>query len=267
MSRGHNSEPKLISRVTTNTTTSTQVITWVRTLKPAGLKFITDFSPFGFSSLPRGRVAANGLGPASAGLALFFLSLCVHCSLCSAAVMKTIIAVVISAIGLIGTIGKSVAESNAPESHALSVRIEANDDELSNLVNSYISRELRSLKDVTINTAPQPTLVIHCACIPAMVGGRNVGCVVSFVITSNVKPVEYIAENKNFTDVLDNSPEAKVHLTKMFLTQICRLTQQYEDQSLFTCPTASLRENCESFVATFDTKYLNPLRAKQTAAH
>jgi hypothetical protein len=48
---------------------------------------------------------------------------------------------------------------------------------------------------------------------------------------------------------------------------MCRLTQQYEDQYLFTCPKADRRENAESFVATFDTKYLNPLRAKQTAAH
>jgi hypothetical protein len=147
------------------------------------------------------------------------------------------------------------------------VQIEANDDELGNLVNSYISRELRSLKDVTVNTASQPTFVIHCVCMPALVGERNIGCIVSLVITSNVKPVENIAGNKDIAEVMDNSGYARVYLTKTFLNQMCRLTQQYEDQYLFTCPKADLREKAESFVATFDTKYLNPLRAKQTGAH
>jgi hypothetical protein len=176
--------------------------------------------------------------------------------------MKAIFAVILAA-SLLGQFHKSEAEPNSNSVQAISVQIEANDDELSNLVNSYVSRELRSLKDVTINTAPKPTFVIHCACLPLVVGGTKVGCAVSFVITSNVKPLKYTAENKNFTDVLDQSPEARVQLTKTILLDMCRLTQQYEDQSLFTCPAANFREHCESFVATFDTKYLNPLREKQ----
>ena len=119
----------------------------------------------------------------------FFLPLNVRCSYALWQFMKKIIAVAMAAIGLLGSGAKSIAESNAaPEAHALSVQIEANDDELSNLVNSYISRELRSLKDVTVNTASQPTFVIHCVCMPAFAGERNIGCIVSLVITSNVKP-------------------------------------------------------------------------------
>jgi hypothetical protein len=126
--------------------------------------------------------------------------------------MKKIIAVAMAAIGLLGTGAESLAESNAPEAHALSVQIEANDDELDNLVNSYISRQLRSLKDVTVNTASQPTFVIHCVCMPALAGERNIGCIVNLVITSNVKPLENIVGNKDIAQVMDNSSYAKVYV-------------------------------------------------------
>jgi hypothetical protein len=177
--------------------------------------------------------------------------------------MKAIVAVVLTAIGLAGSVSQCVADSSASVTHPLSVQIDANDDESGNLVNSYVSRELRSLKDVTINAAPQPTFVIHCMCLPTVVADVKVGYVVSFVITSNLQPLKYIAENKQFTDVLDKSPEAKVNMTKMFLTQMCRLTQQFEDQIILRCPSADLHDKCKSFVATFDVKYLNPLRENQ----
>lgn len=154
------------------------------------------------------------------------------------------------------------AQAKPGDARVLSVRIDANDDGVSNLVNSYVSRELRSLRDVTINEAPQPTFVIHCGCLPLMTNGVKLGYVVSLVITSNLKPMEYIAQYKDLLNVLDASPEARIYAVKTFLTMKCRLTQQFEDQILFTCPVDDLKEQCESFVATFDTKYLNPLREK-----
>jgi hypothetical protein len=156
----------------------------------------------------------------------------------------------------------SLAEVNPPYVHPLTVQIDANDDELNNLVKSYLSRELRSLKDVTINEAPQPTFIIHCGCLPAMLNGVKVGYALSFVITSNLSPLKYIASDKYITDVLDKSPEGRIYALRTMLTGMCRLTQQFEDQFLFTCATDNLKDRCESFVASFDTKYLDPLRNK-----
>jgi hypothetical protein len=169
--------------------------------------------------------------------------------------MKTIIAVVITAIGLIGTIGKSVAESKVPEAHALSVRIETRDDELGNLVNSYVSRELRSLKDVTINESPYSTFVIRCGGLSVEMNGTKLGYAVSLVVTSNRMPLKNIAENKDILNAIDKSFDAQAALRAW-----CLVTQQFEGQSVFVCSADQLKEHCESFVANFDTKYLNPLR-------
>src|SRR5258708_36084198 len=95
--------------------------------------------------------------------------------------------------------------NKSPDSHPLTVRIDANDNELNNLVKSYVARELRSLKDVTINEAPQPTFVIGCICMPTKINGTKVGYAVSFVVTSNLKPLKYIAAQ--FKTALDKSPE------------------------------------------------------------
>ena len=150
--------------------------------------------------------------------------------------------------------------NSSPDVHPLTVQIDANDDELNNLVKSYVSRELRSLKDVIINEAPQPTFVIHCGCLPAMLNGVKIGYALSFVITSNLNPLKYIASDKE--NVLDKSPEGRIYALRTMLTTMCRLTQQFEDQIVFTCPTDDLKDRCASFVATFDTKYLDPLRNK-----
>jgi hypothetical protein len=171
--------------------------------------------------------------------------------------MKIIIAVVITAIGLFGTIGKSVAESNASQNPALSVQIYADDDELGNLINSYVSRELRSLKDVTVNESHFPTFAIHCSCVPVEMNGVKLGYAISFVITSNLAALKYIDGDPEITGALD----PKVRLFS--LKAMCLVMQAFEAQSLSLCSANQLKEKCESFVAAFDTKYLNPVRAKQ----
>src|ERR1700730_13660978 len=105
------------------------------------------------------------------------------------------------------TTASSPVQASSPDVHPLTVQIDTNDDELNNLVKSYVSRELRSLKDVIINEAPQPTFIIHSGCLPVMLNGVKMGYAVSFVITSNLSPLKYIASDKDITNVLDKSPE------------------------------------------------------------
>jgi hypothetical protein len=98
---------------------------------------------------------------------------------------------------LLGTVSKAAAESTPPGARAISVRIDAKDDEVNNLVKSYVSRELRSLKDVTIDESPYATFVIHCGGLSVEMNGTKLGYAVSLVITSNLFPLKYIAENKD----------------------------------------------------------------------
>ena len=168
--------------------------------------------------------------------------------------MKAIFAVIVAA-SLLGPVHKSEAEPNSNSVQSISVRIDANDDETGNLVNSYVSRELRSLKDVTIDQSLYSTFVIHCGGLPVEMNGTKLGYAVSLVVTSNRMPLKNIAENKDILNALDKSFDARATLRAWCLT-----TQQFEGQSVFVCRADQLKEKCESFVATFDTKCLNPLR-------
>lgn len=169
--------------------------------------------------------------------------------------MKATIAVA-AAIILCGTASKSVAESNASQNPALSVQIYANDDELGNLINSCVSRELRSLKDVIVNESHFPTFAVHCSCVPVEMNGVKLGYAVSFVITSNLNTLKYIDGDQQITGALDSK-------VRFWLKAMCLVTLQFEAQSLSLCPANQLKEKCQSFVAMFDTKYLNPLRVNQ----
>ena len=181
--------------------------------------------------------------------------------------MKAIFAVIVAA-SLLGPVRRSEAEPNSDSVRAIFVQIEATDDEISTLVHSYVGRELRSLKDVTVTTkAGAPTFataekqglvfVIHCASAPVEVNNANVGCAVSLMVTSNREPLKYIAGNVPINEALKHSPEGGLD---QLLAGLCALTQTFEEQVVFTCSRKDLKENCESFVATFDTKHLNPLR-------
>jgi hypothetical protein len=169
--------------------------------------------------------------------------------------MKAIFAVIMAAYLL-----ALITEAKDSRSAAISVRIDANDDEVGNLAKSYISRELRSLGDVTLD-APQPTFVIHCKCFTLeLKNGVKSGYVVGFVITSNLDTLKYIAGNEQIAGALDKLPEAEI--LRWALEGLCRTMQEYEGQLLYLCPMDGLKDQCASFVATFDTQFLEPLRQK-----
>jgi|GEM_PF-5007447 len=173
--------------------------------------------------------------------------------------MKTILVMVITA-SLLASITKSEVQTNSVPLNIIFVRIEASDDEVGNLVNNYLTRDLRSYTDVGVNQPAPPTFVIHCACLSAMANDVTLGCVVSLVITSNLKPLRYIAGNEAITKAIGNSPEGQSSALQTALTMHCRLMQAFEEQIVFTCPRTALKEKCDSFVANFDSKYLYPFR-------
>jgi hypothetical protein len=173
--------------------------------------------------------------------------------------MKTILISVIAASLLVG-IGKAEVQPNSVPPNLIAVRIETGDDEVSKLVSNYLTKDLRSFTDVIVNQPSLPTFVIHCGCLTAMANDVTLGCVVSLVVTSNLKPLKYIAGNEAIVKAIDSAPQGQLDELKTSLAMHCRLMQAFEDQIVFTCPRMALKEKCDAFVATFDSKYLYPFR-------
>jgi hypothetical protein len=173
--------------------------------------------------------------------------------------MKTILVSVIAASWLVG-ISKAEVQPNSVPPNLIAVRIETGDDEVSKLVSNYLIKDLRSFTDVSVNQPSAPTFVIHCVCLSAMANDITLGCVVSLVITSNLKPLRYIAGNEVIIKAIDSAPPGQLDGLKTALALHCRLMQAFEDQIVFTCPRTDLKEKCDAFVATFDSKYLYPFR-------
>jgi hypothetical protein len=139
--------------------------------------------------------------------------------------------------------------------HPLTVNIVVGgDEELRGRVKSYFSSELRDLKDVKISDL-QPTFVIDCVVDKLSRGGSTTGFAMSFVVTSNLKALKYLADD--FTQKqFDGNPIALAS----FITG-CRLIQEIEMHQLISGPLSNLREDCGEEIADFDGKCLVPLRA------
>jgi hypothetical protein len=172
-------------------------------------------------------------------------------------ISRNVRAIVLSFSFLLIVAGRSLAQEPPASVHPLTVGVVIDgDDELVSRVRSYVSRGLRDLKDVKISDT-QPTFVINCVVGRAKVGDTTLGYVMSFVVTSNLKALKYIASD--FAKKLD-ACDGPHPVDGVSLTASCRLTQEVESQHLVTCSIPNLKETCLNQIADFDGKCLEPLR-------
>lgn len=133
---------------------------------------------------------------------------------------------------------------------AVSVSI-ASGDPLDDQVASYIKRELRAIKDVSVSDDhPRYTLLV--TVMPAMFGNTTRGCFLSvtFLAPLNADRLYALCPEINSIDQAVVATRGKGVLL-------------YIQQSSQTGPLNDLKRMCEAVVAAFDTYALEPHRQRE----
>ncbi len=114
------------------------------------------------------------------------------------------------------------------------VRVIHNDKNIQNSIESYLTRELRSLGDVEV-TNDGPFYMIHVTAMTAKFGGKDIGYTFGYAITWE----STCGEGKN--------------------VEKC---QVFESVGVVNMPTEQLQNQCQRLVTDFDVNQLKRLRKK-----
>jgi len=143
------------------------------------------------------------------------------------------------------------AQEIQPYSGRVSVSISANDN-IKGQIESYISRELRSLGDVIV-TDDNPDWVLHIVALePTSKGGNKVGIILSVVITRPFK-------SNGLNVLLIVLREVKKNEREILSSMTADLNSIASHEIRVGSPE-DLRNMCNSIVADFDTDQIKPFR-------
>jgi len=143
------------------------------------------------------------------------------------------------------------------------------DDELKNQIYSYLSRELRSLGDVTLVVEDEPDWIIHIIAMKSTnTSGIDMGVVFSTVIESRYKITDVIKL------IIDNKVEKEGWKEtrpdvdwKKAIDIIIPTVTYIADHMLRVCGPESIKISCQEIVADFDSGYLKNKREEHQKMH
>lgn len=140
------------------------------------------------------------------------------------------------------------AEDTTAVRHRVALDVACQNDSLRTQIISFVSRELRSLRDVDI-TDDNPSFKISIVAIAvALKSGYEAGYAFSIVVTSPLGDWSWALAK-------DLKPESKAVIAKLLAEQ-----ESLEDHRLLVGSFDNLRQDLTRFIAKFDTDKLEPRR-------
>jgi hypothetical protein len=135
---------------------------------------------------------------------------------------------------------------------------EVRDGELCSRAKSFLTRDLRELRDITVDDS-DPDWSRELIAMQPSVAGRVTGYALSYTLRAPLVR----GATLTFSELPTGLPE---EVSSLFQRAAVALSH-YRDHQLMLGPMESLKRTCEGIVADFDAKHLEPARQETDSFH